>query len=196
VTKGKRGKRGLTKVRTSSEPGPVALAGSAIAVHLPALRNPTPTDPYARLATHRLILYHRLTAYPKHSEKPAPAPQGDKDEKKISTIMQPERTDLDPPKNAPFTQEQLKEYDGTDASKPVYVAIKGTIVCSTAWPHNLAFSCYPSFALTLERAYTYTCIFVQERFSTCHGSAKRTGLVGHTQYWLARTGRAHLDCRA
>lgn len=43
-------------------------------------------------------------------------------------MMQPERTDLDPPKNDPFTQEQLKAYDGTDASKPVYVAIKGKIV--------------------------------------------------------------------
>jgi predicted heme/steroid binding protein len=40
--------------------------------------------------------------------------------------MQPERTDLEPPKDDPFTQEQLKAYDGTDPSKPVYVAIKGT----------------------------------------------------------------------
>jgi len=74
-----------------------------------------------------LILYHRLTAYPKLEAKPAPAPQGDKDEKKSTTIMQPERTDLDPPKDDPFTQEQLKAYNGTDTSKPVYVAIKGTI---------------------------------------------------------------------
>jgi hypothetical protein len=81
-------------------------------------------------------------------------------------MMQPERTDLDPPKNDPFTQEQLKAYDGTDASKPVYVAIKGTIVRLTARPHNYPFSCYPSSALTLGRAYTYTCIFIQERFST------------------------------
>lgn len=76
-----------------------------------------------------LILYYRLTAYPKPTEKPAPAPQGDKDEKKSTTIMQPERTDLDPPKNDPFTQEQLESYDGTDTSKPVYVAIKGITVC-------------------------------------------------------------------
>lgn len=41
--------------------------------------------------------------------------------------MQPEQTDLDPPKDDPFTQEQLKAYDGTDASKPVYVSIKGTV---------------------------------------------------------------------
>ncbi|KAF8490370.1 cytochrome b5-like heme/steroid binding domain-containing protein [Russula emetica] len=42
-------------------------------------------------------------------------------------MMQPERTNLDPPKDDPFTQEQLKAYDGTDASRPVYVAIKGTV---------------------------------------------------------------------
>lgn len=74
-----------------------------------------------------LILYHRLTAYTKVEVRPAPAPQEDIDEKKSTTIMQPERTDLDPPKDDPFTQEQLKAYNGTDTSKPVYVAIKGTI---------------------------------------------------------------------
>jgi hypothetical protein len=73
--------------------------------------------------------------------------------------MQPERTDLDPPKDDPFTQEQLKAYDGTDASKPVYVAIKGTIVPLSTRLHYHPFSCYPSFALTLRRVYTYPFIF-------------------------------------
>ncbi|KAH7923159.1 cytochrome b5 [Leucogyrophana mollusca] len=41
--------------------------------------------------------------------------------------MQPPRTDLDPPKDDPFTVEQLKQYDGSDPSKPIYVAIKGQI---------------------------------------------------------------------
>ncbi|KAI0338290.1 progesterone binding protein [Trametopsis cervina] len=41
--------------------------------------------------------------------------------------MQAARTDLAPPKDDPFTQEQLKEFDGSDSSKPIYVAIKGTI---------------------------------------------------------------------
>jgi membrane-associated progesterone receptor component len=73
-----------------------------------------------------LILYYRLTA------KPAPAPQGNKDEKKekekkSATIMQPERTDLEPPKDDPYTQEQLKAYDGTDKDKPIYLAIKGEV---------------------------------------------------------------------
>ncbi|KAI0058708.1 progesterone binding protein [Artomyces pyxidatus] len=41
--------------------------------------------------------------------------------------MQPARTDLAPPKDDPFTQEELKQFDGSDPSKPIYVAIKGTI---------------------------------------------------------------------
>ncbi|KAI0291624.1 progesterone binding protein [Multifurca ochricompacta] len=41
--------------------------------------------------------------------------------------MQPERTDLAPPKDDPYTQAQLKEFDGSNPEKPVYVAIKGTV---------------------------------------------------------------------
>jgi len=39
--------------------------------------------------------------------------------------MQPARTDLAPPKDDPFTTAELAQYDGSDASKPIYVAIKG-----------------------------------------------------------------------
>jgi len=42
-----------------------------------------------------------------------------------NTIMQAPREDLIPPKDDPFTLEELKAFDGSDASKPVYVAIKG-----------------------------------------------------------------------
>ncbi|KAA1475088.1 progesterone binding protein [Dentipellis sp. KUC8613] len=41
--------------------------------------------------------------------------------------MQAERTDLAPPKDDPFTLEQLKIFDGSDEYKPIYVAIKGTV---------------------------------------------------------------------
>lgn len=34
---------------------------------------------------------------------------------------------LAPPKDDPFTLEQLKEFDGSDPNKPVYVSIKGTV---------------------------------------------------------------------
>ncbi|CAG8448292.1 2149_t:CDS:2 [Ambispora gerdemannii] len=39
----------------------------------------------------------------------------------------PENLHLNPPKNDTFTVEQLSEYNGETANKPVYVAIKGTI---------------------------------------------------------------------
>lgn len=48
-------------------------------------------------------------------------------EKKSETpsVMQPAQTDLAPPKEDPITVEQLKQYDGSDPSQPIYVAIKG-----------------------------------------------------------------------
>lgn len=46
-----------------------------------------------------------------------------------TSIMQAPSDNLAPPKDDPFTVEQLKQYDGSDPSKPIYVAIKG------AWHH-------------------------------------------------------------
>ncbi len=88
------------------------------------------------LAFPLVIFYYCLTADSKTEIKLASAPQGDKDEKRSTTIMQSERTDLEPPKDDPFTQEQLRAYNGTDPSKPVYLAIKGTFVLSAASPHH------------------------------------------------------------
>ncbi|KAH9815468.1 cytochrome b5-like heme/steroid binding domain-containing protein [Melampsora americana] len=34
---------------------------------------------------------------------------------------------LNPPKDDPFTLQELSQYDGTDPSKPIYVAIKGIV---------------------------------------------------------------------
>jgi hypothetical protein len=52
--------------------------------------------------------------------------QEDQEEKEeAKSIMQPARTDLEPPKDTPFTQAELKQFDGSDESKPIYVAIKG-----------------------------------------------------------------------
>jgi len=39
--------------------------------------------------------------------------------------MQAPREDLAPPKDDPYTTEELKQYDGSDPSKPILVAIKG-----------------------------------------------------------------------
>lgn len=51
---------------------------------------------------------------------------GDSEEKSGgATIMQPERSDLPAPKDDPFTQDELKAFDGSDPDTPIYVAIKG-----------------------------------------------------------------------
>ncbi|KAJ7657281.1 cytochrome b5 [Mycena polygramma] len=49
------------------------------------------------------------------------------DEKPVKSIMQAPRDDLAPPKDDPFMLAQLKEFDGSDPSKPIYVSIKGTV---------------------------------------------------------------------
>jgi hypothetical protein len=54
-----------------------------------------------------------------------PTNHGSSSEKPLKTIMQAPRDDLVPPKDDPFTLEQLKQYDGSDSTKPIYVAIKG-----------------------------------------------------------------------
>ncbi|KAF8965609.1 cytochrome b5, partial [Flammula alnicola] len=73
---------------------------------------------YRRFPTLRLSLSSTATT-------PAPAETDPK--KPLKSIMQAARDDLAPPKDDPFTTEELKQYDGTDPTKPILVAIKGTI---------------------------------------------------------------------
>jgi hypothetical protein len=40
----------------------------------------------------------------------------------------PDPVKLDPPKDSVFTPQELSQFDGSDASKPIYVAIKGQIL--------------------------------------------------------------------
>ncbi|GAO51883.1 hypothetical protein G7K_5974-t1 [Saitoella complicata NRRL Y-17804] len=42
-------------------------------------------------------------------------------------VMSPEVNDLAPPKDDPYTTEQLAECDGSDESKPIWLAIRGLI---------------------------------------------------------------------
>ncbi|KAL5528728.1 hypothetical protein ACEPAF_7865 [Sanghuangporus sanghuang] len=44
-----------------------------------------------------------------------------------SSVMSTENPELDPPKDTPFRLEELREFDGSDPSKPIYVSIKGTV---------------------------------------------------------------------
>ncbi|KAL1748318.1 cytochrome b5 [Schizophyllum fasciatum] len=46
---------------------------------------------------------------------------------KPKSIMQAENPNLAPPKDDPFTLEDLKRFDGSDGSTPIYVSIKGTV---------------------------------------------------------------------
>lgn len=45
------------------------------------------------------------------------------------TTMEPTTHPTHPPKDDPFTDEDLAQYDGSDANKPVYVCIKGKHEC-------------------------------------------------------------------
>jgi hypothetical protein len=44
----------------------------------------------------------------------------------LKSVMQAPREDLAPPKDDPYTSEQLKQYDGSDPTKPIFVAIKSS----------------------------------------------------------------------
>lgn len=52
------------------------------------------------------------------------------------SIMQPENSDLLPPRDDPYTQAQLKDFDGSDPSKPIYVSIKGASALSFDLPSS------------------------------------------------------------
>ncbi|GAA5838778.1 hypothetical protein JCM5353_000187 [Sporobolomyces roseus] len=48
--------------------------------------------------------------------------------KTVDTLTsKPDESQLDPPKDTPFTREELKKYDGKDEGTPIYVGIKGKI---------------------------------------------------------------------
>lgn len=83
---------------------------------------------YALLAALPAVVYY-LFIKPRSTDSATPATTSTltagTTSEKPQTIMQTERTDLEPPKDDPFTLEDLKAFDGSDPSKPIYVAIKG-----------------------------------------------------------------------
>jgi hypothetical protein len=84
--------------------------------------------------------------------------------------MQAPRDDLLPAKDDPFTQEELKAYDGSDTNKPVYVAIKGTSRSS-----SLSFCSPPFFFLR----FSYLSLYLTHAHLT-HTHA-RTHVHAHVQ---------------
>ncbi|EIW83107.1 cytochrome b5 [Coniophora puteana RWD-64-598 SS2] len=79
------------------------------------------------LALPLLFLFRRHNTPPADAPATQPTIQSEKPQEKRATIMQPPRDDLQPPKDGPFTLEQLQQYDGSDPSKPIYVSIKGDV---------------------------------------------------------------------
>ena len=76
-----------------------------------------------------IYLLAKYFSTPATSPPPRAEPEEpQKEEEKPKSIMQPENPDVAPPKDDPFTLEQLKQYDGSDPSKPIYLAIKGMYV--------------------------------------------------------------------
>jgi hypothetical protein len=121
------------------------------------------------LALPLVVILLRHSPFTADSDKPSPAPVGKKDRgdtattattttatSTMSTIMQAPRDDLQPPKDDPFTQEQLRAYDGSDQNKPVYVAIKGTsLVVVTVFV--LLYLAFSFFFVPSSLSHTRTC---------------------------------------
>jgi hypothetical protein len=82
--------------------------------------------------TSGLLAFLTLTYFllrPASQDSPQPQTNGADSKPPTAGAMQPPNDHLAEPLDAPYTQEQLREFDGSEPSKPIYVAIKGTIVC-------------------------------------------------------------------
>lgn len=113
------------------------------------------------------LAFFYLNADSDDAQRPAsPTPTATQEQPK--TLMQAPSADLAPPKDDPFTLESLKEYDGTDESKPIYVSIKGVFAFDS---HIHSLSCidasfvYPSSLLLL---YCHESIFSHDGDMSAH----------------------------
>ncbi|KAK7014420.1 putative steroid-binding protein 3 [Favolaschia claudopus] len=90
-----------------------------------------PSPPIIDLFKYALALLlpaaYLASRYLRSTTPPALSTPASTEEKPVKSIMQAPRDDLAPPKDDPFTLAQLKEFDGSNPSKPIYVSIKGTI---------------------------------------------------------------------
>jgi membrane-associated progesterone receptor component len=91
-----------------------------------------------------LFLYLSYLHFRPSSQTQSPPIEPERKQTPLKTIMQAARDDLAPPKEDPFTVEELKEFDGSDPEKPVYVAIKGEFLPS---PFSLPSSLFSFLAL-------------------------------------------------
>jgi membrane-associated progesterone receptor component len=73
------------------------------------------------------ISYHYLSR-PSSAQIQQPAQSAQSEQRPLKSIMSAPRDDLAPPKDDPYTPDQLKAYDGSGPETPIYVAIKGMTV--------------------------------------------------------------------
>lgn len=71
---------------------------------------------------------------PTSPDSPQPQIEDASPKPRTGSIMQSPNDNLAEPLDVPYTQEQLREFDGSNPSKPIYVAIKGIL----AFPSNLS----------------------------------------------------------
>jgi membrane-associated progesterone receptor component len=85
------------------------------------------STPPAQLALYAVLLALPLAAFAarRFSTPTAAQPIATTKEEEPKSIMQPARDDLAPPLDTPYTRAELSAFDGSDPSKPIYVAIKG-----------------------------------------------------------------------
>jgi len=87
------------------------------------------------LALFLYLAYHYVS---RPSRAPIPTPPSS--QLSLKSIMSPPRNDLLPPKDDPFTTEQLKMHNGTNSELPIYVAIKGKLLTFILAMHSYSFT--------------------------------------------------------
>jgi hypothetical protein len=97
------------------------------------------STPPAQLALYAVLLALPLAAFAarRFSTPTAAQPIATTKEEEPKSIMQPARDDLAPPLDTPYTRAELSAFDGSDPSKLIYVAIKGSSSPSPP-PHTLS----------------------------------------------------------
>ena len=90
-----------------------------------AMLNSTSLVVYSFLFAVPAYITYRLLSRPKDFHPSTQVPAEDT-ARPLKTVMQAARKDLAQPKDDPFTYNTLKGFDGSDPTKPIYVAIKGS----------------------------------------------------------------------
>lgn len=97
------------------------------------LSAPLETTHFIALAFVAFYIAAKLQRAPKPPQPTSAVEKSESSQNSIVTMasggsaMSAPRTDLAPPKDAKFTLDQLKAFDGSTDGSPIYVSIKGTL---------------------------------------------------------------------